>query len=73
MATIREHDLVVLTTDVPSAKLSAGDVGTVVHVYGEGEAFEVEFVTRHDETCAVTTLERHQVRPAQERELSHVR
>jgi len=73
MKAIREHDRVVLTTDVPQAKLAAGDVGTVVHVYDRGQAFEVEFVTLNGETCALTTLERRQVRPAHERELSHAR
>ena len=39
--TIDEHDLVFLTHDLPQNGLSAGDVGTVVHVYAEGKAFEV--------------------------------
>lgn len=58
MTTIREHDRVVLTVDVPGEKLAAGDVGTVVHIYGEGRAYEVEFVSRDGETIAIVTLER---------------
>jgi hypothetical protein len=41
---IEEHDRVVLTTEESKAGLEPGDVGTFVHVYSEGEAFEVEFV-----------------------------
>ena len=42
---IREHDRVVLKTPVPAERLEAGDVGAVVHVYRDGQAYEVEFVT----------------------------
>lgn len=45
MEAIKEHDRVVLTTDVAGEKLAAGDVGTVVHVFRGGTAFEVEFVS----------------------------
>ncbi len=50
---INEHDRLVLTTDLPNEKLAAGDVGTVIHVYGEENAFEVEFVALDGETVAV--------------------
>lgn len=33
MESIREHDRVVLSTDLPAEKLATGDVGTVVHVH----------------------------------------
>ena len=39
---IREFDRVVLREPVPSERLECGDVGTVVHVYTDGKAFEVE-------------------------------
>jgi hypothetical protein len=35
----------------------------VIHVYKKGEAFEVEFLTIHGETVAITTLEASQVCP----------
>lgn len=73
MSMIMEHDRVVLTTDLPAEKLTAGDVGTIVHVYGEGKAFEVEFVALDGETVAVVTLERTQVRPVEHREITHAR
>jgi len=34
--TIREHDLVVLTADIPEENLKKGDVGTVVLMHREG-------------------------------------
>ncbi|MCI0433921.1 MAG: DUF4926 domain-containing protein [Gemmatimonadetes bacterium] len=73
MESIREHDRVVLTTDLPGNKLAAGDVGTVVHVHRGGEAFEVEFVALDGETVAVVTVERAQVRPVAHREITHAR
>lgn len=70
---IKEHERVVLTTDLTRERLAVGDVGTVVHVYRGGEAFEVEFVSLDGETVAVVTLERTQVRPVQRREITHAR
>lgn len=31
--TIKEHDCIVLTADLPDEGLKAGDVGTVVHIH----------------------------------------
>ena len=70
---ITEHERVVLNTPVPAEELEAGDVGTVVHVYGEGKAYEVEFVTLDGKTAAVVTLEAPQVRPVRGREIPHAR
>lgn len=39
---IREHSSVVLTESIPSAGLEAGDVGVVVHVHRNAEAYEVD-------------------------------
>lgn len=73
MSSIREHDRVVLTADLPGDKLAAGDVGTVLHVHGAGKAFEVEPVALDGETVAVVTLERAQVRPVERRDIAHAR
>ncbi len=70
---IRELDSVVLRRDMPLYGLKAGDVGAVVHVYGRGEGFEVEFVSGEGATVAVVTLRREDVRPMQSREILHVR
>ena len=73
MNPIREHDRVVLTVDLPGDRLAAGDVGTVVHVHREGQAFEVEFVALDGETVALATLEHTQLRPVERREIVHAR
>ena len=70
---IKEHDRVVLTRPVPSEGLEEGDVGTVVHVYKDGEAYEVEFLTLDGRTAAVATLESSQVRPVTARDITHTR
>jgi hypothetical protein len=70
---IKEHDRIVLKTDVATKGLRCGDVGTVVHVYKDGEAYEVEFVTLEGRTAAVATLEAGQVRPVSPREITHAR
>ena len=68
---INEHDRVVLTKTLPNEGLEAGDVGTVVHVYKDGEAYEVEFLTLDGRTAAVATVEASQVRPVSGREITH--
>jgi len=69
-----EHDMVVLTVSLPDEKLQAGDVGTVVHVYQQGQAYEVEFSTmRGGPPFALVTVEADQIRPLSNRDLFHVR
>ena len=48
-------------------------MGTVVHAYKDGQAYEVEFVTLDGKTAAVVTLEAAQVRPVGDREIAHAR
>lgn len=69
----REHERVVLTVAVPEEGLEPGDVGTVVHVYRDGDGYEVEFVALDGHTAAVVTLEASQVRPVSRREIMHAR
>ena len=71
MNMIKEHERVVLRGDVPAEGLQAGDVGTVVHVYEDGSAYEVEFTTLDGRTAAVVTVEAVQVRPVRRREITH--
>lgn len=70
---IEEHDIVVLTRDLPEEHLVAGDTGTVVLIHAERKAFEVEFTTLSGDTVAVVTVEATDVRPAGEREIAHAR
>ena len=70
---IREHDFVVLTRAVPEARLEAGDVGVVVHVYRDGAAFEVEFTRIDGDTVAVETLPAGSIRAATGSDMPHAR
>ena len=70
---IKEHDRVALGRDLPEHGLARGDLGTVVHVYADGKAYEVEFMTLTGDTIGVITLELGDVRPVTEREIAHAR
>ncbi len=70
---IKEHDRIVLLKDLPEDGLQSGDVGTVVHIYRQGEAFEVEFMTLDGGTVAVVTLLSSQIRAVSKRDITHVR
>jgi hypothetical protein len=70
---MREHDPVVLARPLPDHGLQVGDVGAIVHVYGENRAIEVEFVSGNGATVALVTLEAADVRPLAESEMLHVR
>lgn len=70
---IQEYDRVVLKSPIPEEGLEAGDVGTIVQVYRDGEAYEVEFVALDGHTVAVATVESSQVRPVAPSEISCAR
>ena len=52
----KEHERIVLITDILEEGLIAGDVGTIVHVHPKGEAFVVEFMTLDRNTAAIATV-----------------
>ena len=70
---MKEHEWVVLKRDIPEHGLAEGDVGTIVHAYSDGGAYEVEFILASGETVAVLTLEAEDVRPRSGREILHTR
>jgi hypothetical protein len=70
---IKELDTVVLSRDIPEHGLKQGDIGAVVHIYREREAFEVEFITGQGDTVALVTLETRYIRLMQDKEILHVR
>ena len=70
---ITEHSLVVLDCDPPHEKLNRGDVGTVVHVYKDGTAYEVEFVDGGGSTVALITVEPGDIRRIEPGEVLHAR
>jgi hypothetical protein len=70
---MKEHERVVLTHDLPEAGLVDGDLGTIVAVYQDGAAYEVEFMTLDGETIAVSTLPAGAVRRIRPTEVAHAR
>jgi Domain of unknown function (DUF4926) len=70
---LKELDPVALLEDLPAHGLEAGDVGTVVLVYHDGEGYEVEFMDADGRTLAVETLQARQVAPIRGRQILHVR
>lgn len=68
-----ELDIVVLSHNISKYGLKKGDIGTVVHCYKDGTAFEVEFVTGEGKTIGVLTLTNADIRPIHEKEILHVR
>ncbi len=70
---IAEHSMVVLNDDRTTDGLHAGDVGAVVQVYGDGKAYEVEFIDGDGTTVAFLALEAAAVRPIEAGELLHTR
>ena len=73
MKPIHELDVVALTCDLSQKGLIRGDVGTVVLVHGNGEAFEVEFIGYDGHTVALLTLDCAQVRPLDAHDIPHAR
>lgn len=62
-----------MTSDIRDEGLMAGDVGTIVHVYRNGEAFEVEFLALDGNTAAIATVSQSQVRSINNRDITHAR
>lgn len=69
---IVELQTVALTRDVPDHALVAGDIGTVVHVYPDDAALEVEFARADGQPIAVLTLHAKDIRPL-EADVLHAR
>lgn len=59
-----EHGMVRLRAAIPAESMAAGQIGSVVHVYADGLAYEVEFM-RPDGRWAVLTLDADQLEAAE--------
>ena len=70
---IKEHSSVILTRDLPEEHLLRGDVGVVVHVHENGEAYEVEFMTMSGSTVSVCTLEASYIQMVDSHMMPHIR
>ena len=70
---IKQFDPIVLTQDLPTEGLEAGDVGCVVMIHNGGAGYEIEFVTLAGETVSVATVPASAVRPVARKEIAHAR
>ncbi|MBM3935012.1 MAG: DUF4926 domain-containing protein [SAR202 cluster bacterium] len=70
---LQEHERAVLTEDIPGEGLKAGDLGTIIHVHGDGIAYVLEFFSVEGDTVAIATAEASQVRPVERDEINHIR
>lgn len=70
---IKEHDSVVLSRQLPEHGLQTGDVGAVVFVHRNSEAYEVEFVAGDGKTVGVVTLKPEDIRRLDASEILHAR
>lgn len=61
MKNFKLFDVVALKTDLPEENLLQGQVGTIVEIYNDGEAFEVEFVDKDGHTYGLLTLRPEQL------------
>jgi hypothetical protein len=70
---LKEHERAVLTIELPDYGLKIGDVGTIVHIYSDEMAYEIEFFTLDGHRLDVVTVEISQVRPIKRNDVLHVR
>ena len=74
---LAEHEVVVLTRDLPDEGLRVGDVGVVLLTHkgrdGVPPGYTVEVTTVTGETVAVVDVAADAVRPAAERDIRHAR
>lgn len=70
---LKEDERAELLVDLPNHGQQAGDMGTVVHRYADGLAYEIEFFTADGQTFDVVTVETTAVYPVQSDEVLHVR
>ena len=61
MRSIQLFDSVALPEDLPEENLCRGQVGAVVKIYNNGEAFEVEFVDTNGKTYGLLALRSEQL------------
>jgi hypothetical protein len=70
---IEELERVALTNDLPEHGLKPGDIGMVVHIYGEHKGYEVEFVIVNGELIALVSVYPSQIRQLEQDEIASAR
>ncbi|MAS38113.1 MAG: DUF4926 domain-containing protein [Anaerolineaceae bacterium] len=70
---MQELERVALTEDLPEHGLRVGDIGMIVHVYGDHKGYEVEFVTLSGDLVALVSVYPNQIRPLENNEIASAR
>lgn len=73
MSAIKLYHRIVLKQDLPDSVLKSGDVGTVVEIYKDGAAYEIEFFALDGSTLAVKTVAGTLVKPVSGNMVLHIR
>ncbi|MFZ4815027.1 MAG: DUF4926 domain-containing protein [Phototrophicaceae bacterium] len=68
-----ELERVALIDDLPEYDLKVGDLGMIVHVYGNHQGYEVEFVTLTGELVALASVYPRQIRSLEAGEIASAR
>ena len=61
MNSLKLLDVIALTVDLPEENLWCGQVGTIVEIYENGKAYEIEFVDTQGNTYGLLTLYPQQI------------
>ena len=69
----QELERVALNDDLPEHGLKAGDIGMIVHIYGDHKGYEVEVVTLSGELVALVSVYPSQIRPLEADEIASAR
>ena len=69
----KELEVIELTHDILKHNLKKGARGTVVEIYKNGEAYEIEFVNAEGKTVALLTLDSSEFRNIKKNDMLHVR
>lgn len=70
---IQELEKVALTEDLPEHGLLTGDIGMIVHIYGEHHGYAVEFVGLHGDLIALVSLAPSKIRSLEKDEIATAR
>ena len=71
-----EYEQIVLTADVvgdEGEELKAGDVGAILYIHPNDEAFVVEFISLDGETAVIATVRASQARAVTGTDFTHAR
>ena len=70
---MKELERVALTEDLPDHGLKIGDIGMILHIYGDHIGYEVELVTLSGELIALVSVYPSQIRQFEQDEIANAR